>query len=75
MLKNVDAAYQFINFMLKHENAYENSVEVGYTSPIQSVYDEVLANDYTEIGAYVVSFNAAIDEFFRYDDTKKKSYQ
>lgn len=32
-VKNVDAAYQFINFMLRPENALKNAEYVGYSTP------------------------------------------
>lgn len=32
-VKNKKAAYQFINFMLRPENAYKNAVYVGYSTP------------------------------------------
>lgn len=32
-VKNVDAAYQFINFMLRPENALKNAEYVGYATP------------------------------------------
>ncbi|WP_247950162.1 ABC transporter substrate-binding protein [Streptococcus constellatus] len=32
-VKNKKAAYQFINFMLKPENAYKNALYVGYSTP------------------------------------------
>ena len=33
-VKNKKAAYQFINFMLRPENAYKNALYVGYSTPI-----------------------------------------
>lgn len=33
-VKNKKAAYQFINFMLRPENAYKNALYVGYATPI-----------------------------------------
>ncbi|MBP2623132.1 ABC transporter substrate-binding protein [Streptococcus oricebi] len=32
-VKNKEAAYQFINFMLRPENAYKNALYVGYSTP------------------------------------------
>lgn len=32
-VKNKKAAYQFINFMLRPENAYKNALYVGYSTP------------------------------------------
>lgn len=32
--KNIDGAYQFINFILRPENAYQNALYIGYATPI-----------------------------------------
>ena len=32
-VKNKEAAYQFINFMLRPENAYKNALYIGYSTP------------------------------------------
>lgn len=69
--KNIEGAYQFINFMYEYNNAYDNSVEIGYTSPISQVFDDVMDNDYEGNNAYIVTYNVEIDEFFRYDESKK----
>ena len=41
-VKNEDLAYKFISFMLRHDNAKANSIYVGYSSPIESVYNELV---------------------------------
>ncbi len=46
--KNVDAAYQFINFMLEPENAAQNAEYVGYATPNKAALeymDEEIVND------------------------------
>src|SRR5690554_3470144 len=40
--KNVDAAHKFINFMCDEEIALKNTEEVMYSSPVKSVFDEVI---------------------------------
>jgi len=40
--RNVDNAYNFINFISQHENALENSLYVGYSSPRQDVINELI---------------------------------
>jgi spermidine/putrescine-binding protein len=40
--RHKDLAYDFINFMLDTENAYENASVVGYCTPLQSSYDKIV---------------------------------
>lgn len=42
---DVDMAHNFINFMLKHENSYNNAEFVGYCPTVQSVYDEIMSDE------------------------------
>lgn len=69
-----DLAHKFIDFMTSENSARANTVEVGYTSPVKSVYDEMVAGDYAEINAYVVNTGYEKDEVFRYQDTEIKKY-
>lgn len=69
-----DLAHKFIDFMISKESAMANTVEVGYTSPVQSVYDEMVAGDYADINAYVVKTGYEKDEVFRYQETETKKY-
>lgn len=40
--QNIDLAYEFINFMIDHENSLQNARYVGYCPTITSVYEEML---------------------------------
>ncbi len=40
--RHVDLAYQFIDYMLEDENAYDNASVVGYCTPYTSVYDSIV---------------------------------
>lgn len=43
--ENKDLAYKFIDFMMEHENAVENALEIGYAPTIQAVLDEVMEDE------------------------------
>lgn len=62
--KNVEAAHQFINFMLDPEIAYLNTVAVGYTTPIQTAQEEAAAGEFEGIASYVVPPMREEDEIF-----------
>lgn len=42
---DVDMSHNFINFMLEHENSYTNAEFVGYCPTVQSVFDEIMADE------------------------------
>ena len=67
-------AHSFIDFMLADDNAYANSLAVGYTSPIQSAFDKLRETDYAGINAYVPRQDNINDELFRYQEPKVKEY-
>lgn len=67
--KHVDMAYNFISFMLRHENAVANSVYVGYASPVKSAYLEAVTPDgefYDYKDYYEVTIHEN-DEIYRYN--------
>lgn len=73
--RNAEMAHNWINFMLSHEAALANTIEVAYTSPIQSVFDEVTAEggDYADyLDSYVPRLGNPLDEAFRYNEEIKK---
>ena len=61
-----ELAHQFINFMLDNDNALANSEEVGYTSPVESAFEQMRTTTYDGIGAYVPRFDNPNDEVFGY---------
>lgn len=69
-----ELAHQFINFMLDADNAYSNTAEVGYTSPVISAREKAAADDYEGIDAYIPDMTRANDEVFRYQDSETKAY-
>lgn len=64
--QNEDDAYNFINFMLEYDNAYDNSSEVGYASPLADVLTDMTGEDgdYADNEAYFPRSNNAKDEVF-----------
>jgi spermidine/putrescine transport system substrate-binding protein len=73
--RNVELAHKWINFMLSHEAALANTIEVAYTTPIKSVFDEVTGEggDYEDyLDSYVPRLGHPLDEAFRYNNEIKK---
>lgn len=50
--KNVDAAHKFINFMCDPEIALRNTEHVMYSSPVKSVFEDVIQEDWANNIAY-----------------------
>ncbi len=69
-----ELAHQFINFMLDNENALANSEEVGYTSPVQSAFDEMKETTYAGVDAYIPRSDNENDEVFGYQEADIKKY-
>ncbi|MBO5452968.1 MAG: extracellular solute-binding protein [Clostridia bacterium] len=71
---NTDLAHKWIDFMLEEESARANTVEIGYSSPVESVYNEISTTEYDGISAYVPRLDNENDEFFRYQPLEIKQY-
>jgi spermidine/putrescine transport system permease protein len=67
----LDLAHKWINTMLSPDVAKLNSVFVGYSSPIQSVYDELKDSDFAGLDAYTPRLDYSKDEVFHYDEKIK----
>lgn len=82
--ENLDLAHKFIDFMSGHDAAYENTLEIGYTTPRNDVYEEITAeysayekgegSFYKVREAYRVQAKSN-DVFYRYDDKLKKTLE
>ena len=72
--ENVDLAHKFIDFMLNEDNAFSNSETVGYTSSVQSVFEEVRDTVYAGNKAYTPRQDGKNDEYFRYQSAETKKY-
>ena len=70
--QNVELAHEFMDFMLQEDVAYDNTVYVGYSSPVLSVYEKMQQEDYEGIDAYVPRIGYEADEIFRYQETDIK---
>lgn len=80
---DVDMSHNFINFMIAHENSYTNAEFVGYCPTVQSVYDEILADeegwgDIIAIDAYnpalIVNTEGSKAEVYKYLGTETYAY-
>jgi spermidine/putrescine transport system permease protein len=70
--KEITLANQWINYMLDPEIATLNSEFVGYSSPIQSVYDDLAQTVFAGNNAYTPRIDYRLDEVFKYDETVKR---
>ncbi|MBR2764748.1 MAG: extracellular solute-binding protein [Blautia sp.] len=68
----VGLAHQFIDFMIREDNAVANTQEVGYSSPVKAAFDMMAAEDYEGISSYVPDISNPADETFAYQDPKIK---
>ena len=71
---NTDLAHKWIDFMLRPENAMANSEAVGYSSPVESAFEEIRDTVYEDNEAYVPRQDNSNDEYFRYQDPDTKKY-
>jgi len=67
----VQLAHQWINWMLSEDIAELNSVYVGYSSPIQNVYDVLRTSEFEGLDAYTPRLDYPKDEVFHYDEAVK----
>ena len=66
----VELAHRFIDFMIRGDSALANTQEVGYTSPVQSAYDEMTEEEYADVSAYIPDIDNPESEIFAYQDPK-----
>lgn len=71
---NVDLAYKFIDFVISEEQATAQTEAVGYTSVVQSVYDNMIAEDGSYAGneAYIPRTGFENDEVFHDNEVIRK---
>ncbi len=71
--ENVELAHAWINFMLDNEVATNNTIYVGYTSPVIEAFNTVTSEggDYFENPAYEPRMDNSNDEVYVYDDALK----
>lgn len=73
--ENVELAHEWINFLLDYEIAFANSLEVGYSSPVKDVYEEMSASDgeYADNSAYTPRLDYSKDESFIHNEELRKA--
>ncbi len=67
-------AHKFIDFMLDVEHATANSSFVGYTSPVEGAYQNMMEMDYKGISSYTPVMGHEKNEIFRYQSAETKGY-
>ena len=72
--KNVDAAYKFINFMLRPENAAKNSEFIGYATP-NAKAKELLSEETTSDEQFYPDLESFGDRAEVYEDLDPKMIQ
>lgn len=70
----VELAHEFINFMIDPDNALSNSEEVGYSSTVESAFNEMSTTVYEGISAYIPRNDNPNDEVFGYQEAEVKKY-
>ncbi len=69
-----ELAHKFINFMIDKENARKNTEQVGYSSSVEAVFEEMKNDIYKDINAYVPRTGYDKDESFYYQKPEIKKY-
>ena len=69
---NQELAYQFINFILREEMSYQNSIEMGYASPLKVSLAKVVS-EVPELMKPMYELRVGPnDEIFRYSPANKQ---
>ena len=69
-----ELAEQFMDFMLEYDNAYTNTLFIGYTTPVTQVREDLKKDEYEGINAFTPVFGAPNNEVFRYQDSDLRAY-
>jgi spermidine/putrescine-binding protein len=72
--KQVDLAYEFINYFLSYEVALDNAIEIGYTSPRRDVISYIIENEEYDASGYVILVTEN-DDVFRYNTELKRKIE
>lgn len=67
-----ELAHKFIDFMLRNENAYDNSLTVGYTSSNAEVVKELSETEFKGNNAYLPKPMGDKDEVFKFNEVLKE---
>jgi spermidine/putrescine transport system permease protein len=72
--KNADLAHNFINFILREENAIKNTEYIGYSATTKKVYAKMAQTTFRGIDAYKVDDSNKKNEVFRHQKAETKKY-
>jgi len=70
--ENPKLANEFINYMCEYEPSYINGVYVGYTPANDEAFEELAAEEFEGISAFVPRSGYELDEVFRHNPEVKK---
>ena len=70
--QNEALAESFMDYMLEYDVVYQNSIFVGYTTPVAEVREELKGTEFDGINAYIPGIGGPNNEVFRYQDKKTK---
>ena len=71
---DTDLAEAFMDYMLEYDVVYENSIFIGYTTPVAQVREDMKQEEFKGINAYIPNFGAKNNEVFRYQDTETRAF-
>lgn len=71
---DTDLAEAFMDYMLEYDVVYDNSIFVGYTTPVAQVREDMKQEEFKGINAYIPNFGAKNNEVFRYQDTETRAF-
>lgn len=73
--KEIDLAYEWMNFMLDYDIAYLNSEVIGYSSPVYDVFFDLASEDglFYENSAYSPRLDGENDETFTHNEDLRKA--
>lgn len=80
--RNTDLAHEFINFMMEHENAVDNALDIGYCPAIQTVFNDVMSDsemdcvtDYRAWNPYNITYGTVYKDLGTTYSEMEKLYQ
>ena len=71
---DTDLAEAFMDYMLEYDVVYDNSIFIGYTTPVAQVREDMKQEEFKGINAYIPNFGAKNNEVFRYQDTETRAF-
>lgn len=72
--EDTELAEEFMDYMLDYDVVYQNSLFVGYTTPVKQVREDFMVEEYDGINAYTPGIGGKNNEVFGYQDKETKQY-